>query len=1132
MTTRAGVLAATRRAAQGLLRRAPRAPVPELPDPAVLLAALGLNLVVTRGRRLAWANAAAARLLGYPMAELLGLAPEALFATPRSFRRQALAARAALDGGGTHSFLQLLRTRGGELRWVRITGRRLDPADSAAGALWSIEDVQQAAPAAEAMAGRSQRPVGHSAEPRSVVDPGAGHCIDRADDAESALRARDERVRELVSEVPGLVYQFRVDPRGWMSLPFASEGIRHIFGVTPDDVRSDARPAFARLHPDDLPGVIAAVQASARDLAPLLCEARVTLPDGTVRWRRAEGRPERSPDGGTVWHGYISDIHALKEAEAALRDSEDRFRSVFEQTGIGIAILDHGGRIVDGNAVLRRMVDYSFDELRGTRAIDLAHPDDRPAIEAAQRSFVSGASSVHSRELRFVRKDGSSVWFHATLSMIPRHNAAPVVTVVLEDIGERVAALRALRASEALYGSLVDAIPLCIYRIDLEGRIVFVNRALQERIGQPLAAIVGRNGYEFFGPERAARYRAVDREIIATGRDFHEIEEHVSRRTGQRVFTEITKVPVRDTDGRIVGIQGLFSDVTGRIEAEREIRLLANVFESSHQAIMITDATPRIVRVNAAFEQMTGYTEAEVRGRKPSVLRADIRPRGFYADMWRRLELSGRWDGELWNRRKDGSPYPELLSIGVVRDRDGKVTHYVGQFADITERKATQARIEYLAHHDVVTELPNRALLADRAQVLFAQVARRNVRAGVLFLDLDRFKNVNDALGHDMGDELLREAGRRLSAAVRSADTVSRTGGDEFVVLLSELQHPEDAGRIARNLQDRLAEPFHLEGREASVTCSIGIAIYPDNGRDLGELQRNADAAMYSAKARGRNRFCFYVPAMNERASDRLAVENDLRRALRGDEFFAEYQPQVNLATGEAVGFEALARWRHPDRGIVPPAEFIPIAEETGLIVPLGERILEIACRQRRDCYDHGLRTGTVAVNVSALQFREVRFVDDVRRVLRATRLPPALLELEVTESVLMHGADTVAATLAELADLGVGLAIDDFGTGYSSLSYLKHFPVRRLKIDQSFVHEMTRDANSGAIVEAIIALGRVLGMSVVAEGVETAEQLQVLRDFGCDDVQGYFVRRPASAAEIMSLCASGAFAHVRRPTA
>jgi EAL domain-containing protein (putative c-di-GMP-specific phosphodiesterase class I) len=269
---------------------------------------------------------------------------------------------------------------------------------------------------------------------------------------------------------------------------------------------------------------------------------------------------------------------------------------------------------------------------------------------------------------------------------------------------------------------------------------------------------------------------------------------------------------------------------------------------------------------------------------------------------------------------------------------------------------------------------------------------------------------------------------------------------------------------------------------------------------------------------------------MNERASDRLAVENDLRRALRGDEFFADYQPQVSLATGELVGVEALARWRHPDRGIVSPAAFIPIAEETGLIVPLGERILEIACRMRRGCHDLGHVAGVVAVNVSALQFIETHFVDTVKRVLRDTGLPPALLELEVTESVLMHGADMVARTLAELADLGVSLAIDDFGTGYSSLSYLKHFPVRRLKIDQSFVREMTRDANSGAIVEAIIALGRVLGMSVVAEGVETAEQLRVLRGYGCDDVQGYYVRRPASAGEIALLCAPGAFAHVRRP--
>ena len=576
----------------------------------------------------------------------------------------------------------------------------------------------------------------------------------------------------------------------------------------------------------------------------------MVLPDGTEAWRRAEGMPERAADGGTVWHGYISDIHALKQAEAALRDSEDRFRAVYEQTGIGIGILDHAGRIVDGNAALRRMVDYSFDELRGKRAIDLAHPDDRPAIEEAQRAFVAGTASVHARELRFLRKDGSSAWFHVTLSMIPRRNAAPVVTVVVEDIGGRVAALRALSASEALYGSLVDAIPLCIYRIDPDGRIVFVNRALQERIGAPLEAIVGRNGYEYFSRERAARYRAVDRGILETGTEFHGIDEHVSRRTGRRFFTEITKVPVRDTDGRIVGIQGLFSDVTQRIEAEREIRLLANVFESSHQAIMITDATPRILRVNAAFEQMTGYTEAEVRGRNPGMLRADIRPRGFYEEMWRRLEAQGRWDGELWNRRKDGSPYPELLSIGVVRDSEGHATHYVGQFADISERKATEARIEYLAHHDVLTELPNRALLADRCAGA--------VRAGGAATAEGRRAVPRPRPVQERQRRARARCRRRAAAGGRPPavgggarrDTVSRTGR-------RRVRHPADGPGARRGCRRDRAQRCRSGSRSRSVstaarlhvTCSIGIAIFPTTAATSTSCMRNADAAMYQAKA-------------------------------------------------------------------------------------------------------------------------------------------------------------------------------------------------------------------------------------------------------------------------------------------
>ena len=562
-------------------------------------------------------------------------------------------------------------------------------------------------------------------------------------------------------------------------------------------------------------------------------------------------------------------------------------------------------------------------------------------------------------------------------------------------------------------------------------------------------------------------------------------------------------------------------DISQRLEQERALRLASKVFEASTEAILITDADSRIVAANQSFTAITGYSEAEALGQTPALLSSGKHDAAFFRDMWQQLQLRGQWSGEIWNRRKSGEIYPEWLSINALRDSHGKLSNYIALFSDISERKEAEARVQHLAEYDYLTDLPNRLLLMDRLQQSLRVAERSRHKVAVLFLDLDRFKNINDTLGHATGDTLLQEVARRTRHVVREMDTVGRTGGDEFVMILPELADNAQAALIAERVLDALRQPFQLDGHQLVITASIGISVSPDDGRDAQLLLKNADMAMYEAKAQGRNNYRFFTERMTAEVRQRLLLENRLRGALARQELHLMLQPKFWVADRRLSGFEALLRWTD-DHGVsVPPAQFILVAEESGLIIDIGSWVLREACRLAAAWPQHGEDALTMAVNVSPRQLAQPDFAGLVAGILQETGLAPAQLEIEVTESALLERTGHVKAALDGLKALGVRLAVDDFGTGYSSLAYLKDFAPDTVKIDRCFVTDLQHRDDNAAIVLAIITLAKSLKMEALAEGVETEEELAALARLGCEAVQGYLTGRPLTLGAAAKLVAA-----------
>jgi diguanylate cyclase (GGDEF)-like protein/PAS domain S-box-containing protein len=550
---------------------------------------------------------------------------------------------------------------------------------------------------------------------------------------------------------------------------------------------------------------------------------------------------------------------------------------------------------------------------------------------------------------------------------------------------------------------------------------------------------------------------------------------------------------------------------------EQRLELWARVFEASSEGIMIIDPQGRIVDVNRAVCRGANLDLDDLLGMNPRFLLGSGNPDGFFADITDAALNLGSWQGEAWLKRKGREPYPAWLVLNAVRDAQGQVSHYIAISLDISERKKNEQRIAYMAQHDALTGLPNRSLCQERLKMSIDQARRSGQKVAVLFVDLDRFKNINDSLGHHVGDGLLRSIASRLLNVVRNGDTVARLGGDEFVVILNGIADVEEIGKIVdQRLISLIRKPHQVDGAELNISCSVGVAVYPDDGEDIDRLMRHADVAMYQAKSSGRDNLQFFTPELNERVLRRLQLENDLRHAAERDELVLHYQPRINAATGTLAGVESLVRWKHPQHGLIPPADFIPIAEESGLIVGIGAWIIGEACRQHQHWRRAGVGVVPVSINLSAVQLREPGLCATLDAALRRHAVDPAQIELELTESILMDKVDHTIAVLRDIKALGCTISIDDFGSGYSSLSYLYRFPIDKLKIDRAFIQNMHSAPQNLAVTNAIIGLGHTLGLQVVAEGVERPEDVDLLRAAGCDELQGFYYSRalPAEAAQ------------------
>lgn len=665
----------------------------------------------------------------------------------------------------------------------------------------------------------------------------------------------------------------------------------------------------------------------------------------------------------------------------------------------------------------------------------------------------------------------------------------------------------------------IDSFQDHVWVKNLSGVYTHCNKEVGKAWGLRVCDIIGKSDDELFDKEVSDKFAIADQEVILAGKQIVVEECANAVNPHSKTWLETVKAPLVDSDGQITGIIGMTRNVNNRKAIEDQLLVAATVFENSVEGVIITNRNGMIIYVNRAFCDITGYQEVEAIGRNPRFLKSGRHTEEFYREIWSALLNEGKWKGELWNRRKNGEIFPEQSTISVVYDEEQDICNYVAVFSDISNQKKQENDLQHMAYHDPLTDLPNRTKLSSQIEHEIHNAKRHNDHFATIFIDVDHFKHINDSYGHLVGDEVLCEVASRLKNTVREVDTVARIGGDEFVLLLPELKDIESVALLAEKVMSIFERPIELQGIEAfRLTGSMGIALYPQDGEDSELLLSNADAAMYRAKQTGRNNFAYYTEALTIESESHLKLQGAMHDALEQSRFHLEYQPQVDMLTGRLIGFESLIRWNDPKLGEVSPMTFIPVAEKTGLIQEIGLWVLQTACNQAVEWRNKGYSFGHIAVNVAGPQLQRSNFAELVISVLKETGLEPKYLEIEVTEGFMVSNAEVAVEQLHILSDYGIALSMDDFGTGYSSLSYLQKLPLNKIKIDRSFIMNLPNNVQDIAIADAIIALGNSLSLNVIAEGVETPEQVVFLIQRGCQQAQGYHFSKPRLPEDLVPL--------------
>jgi diguanylate cyclase (GGDEF)-like protein/PAS domain S-box-containing protein len=933
---------------------------------------------------------------------------------------------------------------------------------------------------------------------------------------ETAIKASEGRYRSLVESAP---FPVVIIDEEFATVTFANHPAEELFELDLSNAAGTHAPDFY-VHPEDRDRIVA------RQAAGEVVKAEV------VELRTATGKHiwVMMTTAAGLFNGRLSHIATLFDITEHRRNEDEMRtnRAMLQQ------ILDTAPLSIfwkDRNSVYLGCNDAFAKDANIPTPASIVGKDDfeMPWSHAEADAYRSDDAEVMAQDHpkkhiieSQLQADGTTIWLDT--SKVPLKDKEGNIFGVLgmyQDITAKKLAEEALELRESYLSAIIENQPGLVWLKEPTGKYLLVNQKFADTAGEASPqSVIGKNDFDYWPSELAKGYLADDTKIMQTKNPLS-LEEMIVV-NGKQIWHETFKTPAFNRKGEIIGTTGMARDITARREAEENLREAAAVMQNTHEGVMITDADANLIAVNPAFAKMTGYSEAEVLGKNPRLLSSGRQDRAFYQSMWNDIRQYGFWQGELWNRRKNGELYPQLLTISTVKDGNGKIIRYLGVFADITQIKENQAQLEFMAHHDPLTKLPNRSLAESRLKQELEQVHRHRQQLSVLFIDLDRFKQVNDSFGHLVGDELLCAVAQRLNDRLREGDTLGRLGGDEFILIASPLQEKQDAAIIARDFINALSEPFQLSnGTEVFIGGSIGISLFPDDGDTVADLTKNADAAMYLAKENGRNQFSFYTSALNADARKKLELENDLRRAVLQNDLLLHYQPKVDIRNGGICGAEALARWQQADGTWIPPCDFIPLAEKSGVILTIGNWVLEQVCAQLRTWIDAGLPEVCLAVNVSARQFRSGHLDKLVKAALDRFNVPAHCLELELTESMLMHEPDRAIDTMNKLKKVGVKLSLDDFGTGYSNFGYLRRFPIDSLKIDQSFVQGVTTRTEDAMIVDSIIGLAQRMKLRVVGEGVESKEQLSYLSTRGCDELQGFLFSKALAADEFAALLKS-----------